>query len=288
MLWACVGERVLQRACAADSREGRRNRAADQIEHHMLPGRRMKRPFADAGPIAPPARPKSSTRRPHAPRPHRPAARAHPLAPRSRAANPSCGPGFVGTCQVVMEFSQGVARGDAQWFQLCAFTPGDGTPTFPTSRARGTASSSARRRPPSRGPTAPASLASKLGSGSSTAPRRADAAGAPPAVGLPPAAQGARRGRGRAGWRSPSSRSRSSASRRARRWPRRRRDSGRRIVAGAAPAPRHPAATHARAPHPAAAAAGRRRRGGAAAGRRAQLLAATTRLLQEQVLNSGG
>ena len=118
----------------------------------------------------------------------------------------------------------------------------------------------------------------------------ADAAGAPPAVGLPPAAQGARRGRGARrlaarprvvrGRRPPAGlgAGRGAAG-----------DGGRRYCGGGArqlpatlqprtrvrltpPLPR-PAAEDAAAPPPAAV---------------PQLLAATTRLLQEQVLNSGG
>ena len=165
----------------------------------------MKPPFADALAQLPHLPGPNRTSAPARLRPARtaPAARAHPLAPRSQAANPSCGPGFAGTCQVVMEFSRGVARGDARWFQLCAFTPGDENAYLPTSRARGTAAAVERAAAaPPEPTTAPASLASKRKfwelDGAEAAPTRQ-------ALRLqwvlPPAAQGARRGAGRAGWR---------------------------------------------------------------------------------------
>ena len=115
----------------------------------------------------------------------------------------------------------------------------------------------------------------------------ADAAGAPPAVGLPPAAQGAAAGAGRAGWRlalefevvglPPGSALAEAPPETA----------GADIVAEAPPAPA--TRSHARAcASPRAAAAGRRRRAAPPPAAVPQLLAATTRLLQEQVLNSGG
>ena len=149
---------------------------------------------------------------------------------------------------------------------------------------------SARRRPPPGPATAPASLASKRKfwelDGAEAAPtrralrlqwvcrrrRKAPAAGA-----------------GRAGWRLALESLRSSASRRARRWPRRRRRRRAPILWRRRCASSPPPCSHARAC--ASPCRCRGRPPDAAAPPPAavpQLLAATTRLLQEQVLNSGG
>jgi|MDSV01.1.fsa_nt_gb hypothetical protein len=193
-----------------------------------------------------------------------------------------------------MEFSRGVARGDARWFQLCAFTPGDENaylPNVPCPWHGGEPSSAAAAAPSPEPTTAPASLASKRKfwelDGAEAAPtrqalrlqwvcrrrRKAPAAGAGRAgwrlalesfevVGLPPGSALAEA--------PPETAGADIVAEALRQLPATLQPRTR--VRLTLPLPR-PAAEDAAAPPPAAV---------------PQLLAATTRLLQEQVLNSGG
>ena len=279
----CVRRAMLRKWASFSAREMPRGSHAANSSSSTSTSRAARREaaFADALPTAhPPGRvrnsPPARQARLHRPRP--------PVPARSRRRGRSLRPLDSHPPRRDGVFAE--ARGDARWFQLCAFTPGGENAYLPTSRARHGGEPPRRGRPPPPEPTmAPASRASKRKFWS----RRRRGADAQALRLQWVAAGGVRPPRaGRAGWRLALESFEPSAFRRAGAGRGAAGDGGRRYC-GARCASSPPPCSHARAcASPAAAAAGRRRRGAPPPAAAPQLLAATTRLLQEQVLNSGG